>query len=55
MTVIKQGWSETITDTPSGIRGYWPYRDELAAHNGLAYRGTGFIILASMRHEIHHI
>ena len=39
-------------DSPLNFREYWPYRDELATENGLAYRGTRLLIPTKLRPEM---
>ena len=48
----KKGWPADKNDSPLNIREYWPYRDELATENGLAYRGTRLIIPTKLRPEM---
>ena len=52
MSVIYKGWAENKNNVPLAIREYWPYRDELAAANGLVFRGTRIIIPLTMRPEM---
>jgi hypothetical protein len=53
MSTVKEGWPDNKTNNvPLCIREYWPYRDELSAQNGLAFRGTRLIIPAAMRSEM---
>ena len=57
MSVIYKGWAENKNNVPLAIREYWPYRDELAAANGLVFRGTRIIIPLTMKwlHELMHL
>ena len=48
----KKVWPVDKNDSPLNIREYWPYRDELATENGLAYRGTCLIIPTKLRPEM---
>ena len=50
--ITKKGWPVDKNDSPLNIREYWPYRDELATENGLAYRGTRLIIPTKLRPEM---
>ena len=50
--ITKKGWPADKNDSPLNIREYWPYRDELAIENGLAYRGTHLIIPTKLRPEM---
>ena len=50
--ITKKGWPVDKNDSPLNIREYWPYRDELATENGLAYRGTCLIIPTKLKPEM---
>ena len=50
--IIIQGWPTDKQELPTEIKQYWPYRDELVAHNGIIYRGTRVVIPTSMRQEM---
>ena len=50
--ITKKGWPADKNYSPLNIREYWPYRDELATENGLAYRGTCLIIPTKLRPEM---
>ena len=49
LNVVMQGWPSDKADVPLCIQDYWLYRDELAAQDGLALRGTRIIIPSSLR------
>ena len=46
---IQQGWPDEKQETPLAIRAYWPFRDELTAHNNLVFKGTKIIVPKSMQ------
>ena len=50
--ITKKGWPADKNDSPFNVREYWPYGDELATENGLAYRGTRLIIPIKLRPEM---
>ena len=52
VSVTAEGWPNSKQDVPLCIRDYWPYRDELTVHDGLAYRGTRIIMPTSLRREM---
>jgi len=50
--VTSEGWPNSKQEVPLCIREYWPYRDELSVHDGLAYRGTRIVIPATLQKEM---
>ena len=51
-SVIISGWPNDKFNTPSCVREYWPYRDEMTAENGLVFRATRIIIPTVMRKDM---
>ena len=52
MNVTLTGWPDSKTSLPLCIREYWPYRDEMTAQDGWAYRGNRIVISQTLRTEI---
>ena len=52
MSLIMSGWPGDRFKTPLCVREYWPYRDKLTTQNRVGYRGTRFIIPASMKRDM---
>ena len=54
---IMKGWPEEKANIPDTFRPYHQYRDELAVHDGLIYRGERVVIPATlksaMKEELH--
>ncbi|KAL9955782.1 hypothetical protein ACROYT_G037161 [Oculina patagonica] len=44
LTMVKNGWPDTKTEVPTEARPYWTFRDELAAADGLLFKGTRLIV-----------
>ena len=42
--VILTGWPQSSDEIPFNIREFWTYRDGLAVHNGILYKGPRVII-----------
>ena len=51
-TTILTGWPDTKDELQLGIREYWGFRDELAFHNGVVFRGNRVVIPKLMRPEM---
>ena len=49
---IMTGWPHARKDVSPHLSPYFDYRDELSAHNGIAYRADRVIIPTSMRKEM---
>ena len=47
--IIQAGWPATKQHVPHSIRQYWNTRDELAALDGVIYRGMRIVVTPSMR------
>ena len=52
ISIIMVGWPEYRDQVPVSIREYFAYRDELAVHNGIVYRGDRVVIPRAMRAEM---
>ena len=52
MSVIKQGWPETSSDTPEGAKPYFSYRNELTVQDGLNFRGNRLVVPSSIRKDM---
>uniref|UniRef100_A0A8C9SGK0 Gypsy retrotransposon integrase-like protein 1 n=1 Tax=Scleropages formosus TaxID=113540 RepID=A0A8C9SGK0_SCLFO len=50
--VVYQGWPEKLTELPSDLRIFWPYRDTIGIDNGILFKGKQVIIPERMRHDI---
>ena len=42
---ITQGWPSTIREVPNVLQPYCAFREELPVEDGLALKGTRFVIL----------
>lgn len=51
-TVITNGWPDSRAQLPPIVSQYWPWKSELAVHNGIIYKGHKIIIPSSMRVEM---
>lgn len=49
---ILTGWPEQKRDCPRQIQDYWAYRAELSVVNDIVFKGSKFVIPASMRKEM---
>ena len=49
---VKQGWPETLKETPAPVQSYWNSRDEINEINGIMFKGEKIIIPKSMRQEM---
>ena len=49
---VKQGWPETLKETPASVQIYWNSRDEINEINGIIFKGEKIVIPKSMRQEI---
>ena len=45
---VKQGWPETLKETPAPVQSYWNSRDEIHEINGIIFKGEKIIIPKSM-------
>ena len=52
--VIQQGFPEKKQDIPVDVREYWPFRDELAVHGKMIFKGQRVLIPRAMRTEMLH-
>ena len=50
--MIMKGWPEGRNSIPVVINPYHQYRNELAVHHGLSYRGERVVIPAALRPTI---
>ena len=50
--MIKSGWPETKSQTPSSIQVYWNVRDELSEVDGAILKNERIVVPASMRKEM---
>ncbi|MGH0142006.1 UNVERIFIED_CONTAM: hypothetical protein FKN15_074960 [Acipenser sinensis] len=51
-SVITIGWPETKQETPTIIKEYWTYRDELTTQDGIIYKGNRVVIPKAVRSNI---
>uniref|UniRef100_A0A8C6ULU0 Gypsy retrotransposon integrase-like protein 1 n=1 Tax=Neogobius melanostomus TaxID=47308 RepID=A0A8C6ULU0_9GOBI len=51
-STVTTGWPDLKEQVPVIIRGYWPYRDEISAQNGILFRGQRVVIPKSLRTEM---
>ena len=49
---VKQGWPETLKETPAPVQNYWNSRDEINEINEIMFKGEKIISPKSMRQEI---
>ena len=52
LTMVKNGWPDTKPEVPIEARPYWTFRDELAAADGLLFKGTRLIVPKILRPEM---
>ena len=50
--IVHRGWSTTITDIPTDLRPYWPYRDEIGILDGVLFKGRQVLIPEQLRNDI---
>jgi transposase InsO family protein len=50
--VILSGWPETKAEVHPDVREYWNFRDELAEHDGILWKGMRFIVPPSLRRHM---
>lgn len=51
-TGIQAGWPDTKDEVPHSIQGYFHFRDELSAQDGLVLKGERLVVPKSLREEI---
>ncbi|XP_073251790.1 uncharacterized protein [Porites lutea] len=51
-TTILTGWPMQKEEVPLKIREYWSYREELAVHNGVLFKGSRVVIPQLLRPEV---
>ena len=49
---ILLGWPETKQEVPAPIKMFWPFRDELVAHNGIIYKGMRVFVPEILRRQM---
>ena len=49
---IQEGWPETISELPSHVRDFFPFRDKLILEDGLLFKGSRLYVPARVRDEI---
>ena len=49
---VKQGWPETLKETPAPVQSYWISRDEINENNGIMFKGEKIIIPKFMHQEM---
>ena len=54
LAMVKNGWPDTKVQVPIEARPYWTFRDEVAAADGLLFKGTRLIVPKSLRPEMLH-
>ena len=52
LTMVKNGWLDTKPEVPIEARPYWTLRDELAAADGLLFKGIRLIVPKILRPEM---
>ena len=52
LTVVLEGWPDTKAQVKPAAREYWNYRDELAVHDGVIFKGMRIVIPPSERPEM---
>ena len=52
ITVVMSGWPDYRDQVPVCIRPYFGYRDEIAVHNGVVYKGDRVVIPRDLRKEM---
>ena len=50
--VILEGWPDHRDSTPPEVHAYFSFRDELAAHDGVLFKGLRCIIPTSLRAKV---
>ena len=52
LTVITQGWPDTIQDLTPDLRPYWNVRDQLSVTDGIAVKGSQIVIPPSLQSDM---
>lgn len=50
--IIMSGWPESQSDLPPSVKEYWNFRDEMAIHDGLIYKGDRILIPKKYRADM---
>ena len=50
--MILRRWPETQNEVPSRVTKFWNHRDELAAYNGISFKGDRVVVPRDLRSEM---